>query len=66
MKSCKTCTGSGFVKTDVIECNFCNGQTCNKCVGGCKQLPLETCNNCDGSGYDKNISELVETNHVRT
>jgi hypothetical protein len=48
---CKTCTGCGFVKTDSIICDICNGRKCMNCNSlGLTQLPWSECPTCYGSG----------------
>ena len=48
---CKTCVGCGFVKTDKIICDLCNGNKCMNCNSiGLTQLPWSECPTCYGSG----------------
>ena len=48
---CKTCIGCGFVKTDSIICDICNGRKCMTCNSlGLTQLPWSECHVCYGSG----------------
>ena len=48
---CKTCIGCGFVKTDSIMCDVCNGRKCMTCNSlGLTQLPWSECPSCYGSG----------------
>ncbi len=48
---CKTCVGCGFVKTESIICDLCNGNKCMNCNSiGLTQLPWSECPTCYGSG----------------
>ena len=48
---CKTCIGCGFVKTDSIICDVCNGLKCMACNSlGLIQLPWSECPTCYSSG----------------
>lgn len=48
---CTTCGGSGFVKTDAIICDSCNGNKCMNCNSlGLTRLPWSECPICYGSG----------------
>jgi len=48
---CKTCIGCGFIKTESIICDLCNGTKCMNCNSiGLTQLPWSECPTCYGSG----------------
>ena len=53
---CKTCIGSGFVKTNSILCDVCNGRKCMTCNSlGLTQLPWSECPTCYGSGEIRHL-----------
>ena len=48
---CKTCTGCGFIKTNSIICDTCDGMKCMACNSlGLSRLPWSECHICYGSG----------------
>ena len=48
---CKTCAGCGFIKTNSIICDTCDGIKCMACNSlGLSQLPWSECHICYGVG----------------
>tara|TARA_Y100001935_G_C17170496_1_gene439993 strand:- start:184 stop:414 length:231 start_codon:yes stop_codon:yes gene_type:complete len=48
---CKSCEGSGLVKSKLLLCKNCNGKKCYKCKGtGYRQYGYTECEICAGSG----------------
>jgi len=64
-KQCSHCSGSGYIKKEIIKCNICNGKKCIECKGtGLKQQPYETCLHCYGLGEVQ--IEIIQNNiHIK-
>lgn len=48
---CKTCKGCGFIKTDPVICQLCEGKKCSSCAdSGLFIKPWSLCPICNGDG----------------